>query len=191
MVDEHSRVIIIDNQSAIPISHKLLPTVTAPTPWTEVGKCTYRVFVAFRKRLAHGVPDSKVSQWNWGTAVHIGEGLFLSNAHVFSWPRSVMNNEILTHIRYEAKAYLRSGSGDIHEKGIPGTGIFSNDLVAQVVGWPPTLLANALIQGYQVKGGLMEHHYNIPLLGDAVLLKATDNRWLARLRARLDRARYR
>jgi hypothetical protein len=55
-------------------------------------------------------------------------------------------------------------------------------LTAQVVCWPPTLLSNALTDGYQVKGGLMEHHYDIPLLGDVALLKATDNQWLSRLR---------
>jgi hypothetical protein len=183
MVDEYSRVIVNDNQPAVNSSNGLFSPASVPTPWNEVGKCTYRVFIEFRKRGRHGVPDSKVSQWHeYGTAVHIGQGLFLSNAHVFSWPRDLKTKLPLTHFRYEAKVYLRSGSGDLHEKGIPGTGIFSTDLVAQVVGWPPTLLANALTDGYQVKGGLMENQYKIPLLGDVVLLKATTPRWLARMR---------
>jgi hypothetical protein len=105
MVDEYSRVIVNDNQSAVNSSNGLFSPASVPTPWNEVGKCTYRVFMEFRKRGRHGVPDSEVSQWSYGTAVHIGQGLFLSNSHVFSCPRDLGTTVALTHfVRFRTSA---------------------------------------------------------------------------------------
>jgi hypothetical protein len=43
MVDEYSRVIVNDNQPAVNSSNGLFSPASVPTPWNEVGKCTFQV----------------------------------------------------------------------------------------------------------------------------------------------------
>jgi hypothetical protein len=140
----------------------------------------------FHRRLPGGdVDDTPEPCSTEGTVVHIGEGLFLTNAHVLLWKRGASaddsdatqaNYSDATHV---AQIWLRGGSGKLHEKGLPGK---SSDLRVETFAWPAELLSGALDKGFHVRGGLMDGRYFPPMPSDFVLLRAVRRSWLARLR---------
>ncbi|KAF8464876.1 hypothetical protein BDZ91DRAFT_795376 [Kalaharituber pfeilii] len=176
MVDANHCIKAQSNSPAIRQSGNLLRSSAAASAWEEVGKSTYRVYVRFR--------NSQTNDWERlvyeGSAVHIGEGLFLSAVHMFHWfvssgygPRT-----------HKAAIYLRSGSGDLGSRGAPGllSESIGADIRCEPVQWPTRILADCLTQGFPVTGGLLDERYTVPVEADFVLLKARPKKWLARLR---------
>ena len=175
-----SRVVRRVNQEVLPSkSRYFLRTRATETQYTGTGKATYSVYIVFHKRLLpageiNPQPEQRLKQ---GCAIHIGEGLFLTNMHVLQWLRN--QHAVYTHATHVARVYLRSGSGNLAQKGAPGG---PKDLKAEAVAWSPSVLSAAHGMGYMVRGGLMDGRCTVPTLGDFALLKAKGCSWLARLR---------
>jgi hypothetical protein len=177
IVDSTRRIVPPTNNPGLPRS-RLLGLRAQNTPVTAIAKATYAIYVMFHRRLPGGSVDHKPQRWSTeGTVVHIGEGLFLTNAHVLRWKQdSLATYSDATHV---ARIWLRGGSGKLHEKGLPGK---SSDLLVETFAWPAELLSGALDQGFHVRGGLMDSRYDPPMPSDFVLLRAVRRSWLARLR---------
>jgi hypothetical protein len=180
MVDSSARIIPPENMATVPSRLENLVHLnfsSTSTPWKNEGKSTYRLFVAFW-RLNNGKPplarERIVSQ---GTAIHIGEGLFLTCAQVCRWTKGQGTN--FSHTTHNVKLFLRSGSGNLSNRGRPGA---LDDLEASILAWPG-IIREALIQaGGSTEKGLLPANFVIPDGSDFVLLKAKKQKWLARRR---------
>jgi hypothetical protein len=177
VVDSTRRIITPTNNPGLP-RPRLLGMRAQNTPVTAIAKATYAIYVMFHRRLPGGSVDHTPEHWSIeGTVVHIGEGLFLTNAHVLRWKRdSLVTYSDATHV---ARIWLRGGSGKLHKKGLPGQ---SSDLLVETFAWPTELLSGALDQGFHVRGGLMDGRYFPPMPTDFVLLRTVLRSWIARLR---------
>jgi hypothetical protein len=108
-----------------------------------------------------------------GTAIYIGEGLFLTNLHVVKWICFEHN-----HVSHIARIWLFSGTGNLDKRVAKLPSIISKgSLEVRLVRWPESAFAGALNQSYAVQGGLVTRMYGVDLRHDFCLLEATEKRW--------------
>lgn len=185
MVDADSRAIVQDNIPAIPsaVPQTLAQRLGLGVParvdtWDVVGMSTYKLFVDFQPRNAAPFTETRYSMQ--GTAVHLGEGIFITCAHLCTWLNgpSGLGYTSATHT---AKIWLRGGSGCLVTSEKPGNSLA--DILVEVCSWPPYLLEKAVNEKMAVSGGLLDGRFMVPLLSDYCLLKAAPRRWLARVKA--------
>ena len=157
-------------------SRYLLRSSRKASEWEQIGKSTYRLYITLRKKATQQLEDFHLE----GTAVHIGEGLFLSALHCFHW----MESQGYSSRTHTAGAYLRSGSGDLSKWGRPGPLSISvgSDIECSPIQWPSSILTDTIQKGLPLVDGLLDERYVIPDDTDFILLKARPKRWLARLR---------
>jgi hypothetical protein len=153
----------------------------ASTPWTETAKATYRVRILYYLKLPQGKHKSEPEYTEMlGTAIHVGEGLFLTNLHVVKWPPTPMRIQHTSHV---GRIWLFSGTGNLDKRHTEEPSLLSKgSLEVTVTRWPGPALADALLQGHQVRGGLMASGYHVPPEQDFCLLEAKEKRWKSTLR---------
>jgi hypothetical protein len=178
MVDKSGRVVPPQNTVAYGERTNRFSWRLATTPWTATAKATYRVSIQFYKKLLAGghKSDPELIEMR-GTAIHVGEGLFLTNLHVVKWPAQC---DYTSHV---ARIWMFSGTGNLDERLPVEPSLFTKgSLEAKVVGWPGPVLADALHKNHRIMGGLMAHRYEIPHIHDFCLLEPIEKRWKTTLR---------
>jgi hypothetical protein len=178
MVDESRRVVAPSNA---PAHGERFSWRLASTPWTETAKATYRVRILYYLKLPQGKHKSEPEYTEMlGTAIHVGEGLFLTNLHVVKWPPTPMRIQHTSHV---GRIWLFSGTGNLDKRHTEEPSLLSKgSLEVTVTRWPGPALADALLQGHQVRGGLMASGYHVPPEQDFCLLEAKEKRWKSTLR---------
>jgi len=156
----------------------------ATTPWIETAKATYRVIINFHERTNRGgfrtTPSGVVKL---GVAVHIGEGLFLTNLHVLQWIPGTPVAQV-THTTHKARIWLFSGSGNLDNKSvITPNRLVKGSLEVEAIGWPSSALGRALMNSQAIYGGLMDRRFETDIRDDFCLLEAIERRWKATLRS--------
>jgi hypothetical protein len=181
MVDESRRVVAPSNAPAHGERASRFSLRLASTPWTETAKATYRVRIHFYLKLPQGKHKSEPEYSEMlGTAIHVGEGLFLTNIHVVKWPPAPMR---ITHTSHVGRIWLFSGTGNLDKRHVEEPSLLTKgSLEVTVTRWPGPALADALLQGHQVRGGLMDSRYRVRPEQDFCLLEAKEKRWKSTLR---------
>jgi hypothetical protein len=142
MVDESRRVVAPSNAPAHDERASRFSWRLASTPWTETAKATYRVRILYYLKLPQGKHKSEPEYTEMlGTAIHVGEGLFLMR---------------IQHTSHVGRIWLFSGTGNLDKCHTEEPSLLSKgSLEVTVTRWPGPALADALLQGHQVRGGLM------------------------------------
>lgn len=185
MVDDQHRVIRPASVEAQPVNgvFRRISCRLRTTEWTETAKATYLAEVSFHRKISgsNGVDERPMPYIKQGTAVHIGEGLFLTNLHVTRWDSRYSPDN------YVAIIWLQSGSGRLD--GLPlefPSAAGRGTMQVEVVAWPAEALNLAGQSGMNVVGGLMHQDFqDYPKSLDFVLMKTKSRRWKATMRSLL------
>ena len=178
MVDDTGRVLVPQN---VP-TNAAFPQQPVSKSWKKVGKHTFRLVIHY---YPFTDPSSRDAIEHMGTAIHIGQGLFLTNIHVMRWVRIDSREELdYTNQSHKARIWLFSGKGylDTATQNPKDPGFFSKgSLEVEVIGWSPEALAHASSRGVEVRGGLMDARYRVPVVHDFCLLAPVSKRWERKL----------
>jgi hypothetical protein len=170
MVGQDSKIILPDHRRAL-TKRSLLPGVQ---PERTPAKAVYRLNIALTPKRPHfGLPGNVQ-----GTAIHLGNSVFLTCAHVLQWPRPPATGdrwETPNPSDFDYNITLTSGSGNLTNKL---NKLLTHTLSAKILAFPRPI-SEQLPDGRKTL--MLPHTVFTPLDVDAALLVATDSGWIKKL----------
>jgi len=125
-----------------------------------------------------------VDQKKIGTTIHIGRGVFVTNAHRLQWPKPDLEEDPENSPNPANWTYnieLISGSGNLMKKlKRQHSQPLKTSISASIIGYPEDLIRD--IQNDSLKTRPLANTVIIPRTCDIALLKAKKYSWLSRLR---------
>ncbi|KAA8906796.1 hypothetical protein FN846DRAFT_906833 [Sphaerosporella brunnea] len=173
LVDENFKIIPPDHQRAL----TKLSMIPGVQPERKPAKAVYRLNIAFTPKDSNRGTRGMCIQ---GTAIHLGNSVFITCAHTLKWPSPVEGDNVQRWSTpnprdYTSKITLASGSGNLTSKL---NKVLTHTLNAKILAFARPV--SELLSDTQ-KTSLLPYNFDVPVDLDAALLTATESLWKRKL----------